>query len=89
MIRKEVGFIARSRFPSSLKKRHAEECPESRRDWSLNRRAGFEFCFAWTLQRFVRVETLGFDDGQRHAIELAMRPRVPKRLVALDPEWLD
>jgi len=26
-------------------------------------------CLAWTLARFSRVETLGFDYGQRHAVE--------------------
>ena len=27
-------------------------------------------CLAWALSRFERVETLGFDYGQRHAVEL-------------------
>ena len=27
-------------------------------------------CLAWALQRFARVEMLGFSYGQRHAIEL-------------------
>ena len=31
-------------------------------------------CLAWALERFARVETLGFDYGQRHAIELECRP---------------
>jgi 7-cyano-7-deazaguanine synthase len=30
-------------------------------------------CLAWALSRFARVETLGFDYGQRHAIELECR----------------
>ena len=30
-------------------------------------------CLAWALQRFARVETLGFSYGQRHAIELQCR----------------
>ena len=30
-------------------------------------------CLAWALQRFARVEMLGFNYGQRHAIELACR----------------
>ena len=42
-------------------------------------------CLAWALQRFARVETVGFDYGQRHAVELAVRPRVRKRIAALDP----
>jgi 7-cyano-7-deazaguanine synthase len=33
-------------------------------------------CLAWALQRFARVETVGFDYGQRHAVELAARPRI-------------
>jgi 7-cyano-7-deazaguanine synthase len=33
-------------------------------------------CLAWALQRFDHVETLGFDYGQRHRIELDVRPRV-------------
>ncbi|MDO8652575.1 MAG: 7-cyano-7-deazaguanine synthase, partial [Undibacterium sp.] len=31
-------------------------------------------CLAWALSRYQRVETIGFDYGQRHAIELTMRP---------------
>jgi 7-cyano-7-deazaguanine synthase len=31
-------------------------------------------CLAWALARFDRVETVGFDYGQRHAAELAARP---------------
>ena len=31
-------------------------------------------CLAWALQRYARVETIGFDYGQRHAIELEVRP---------------
>ena len=32
-------------------------------------------CLAWALERFARVETIGFDYGQRHAVELEMRRR--------------
>ena len=31
-------------------------------------------CLAWALSHFDRVETVGFDYGQRHAIELDARP---------------
>ena len=31
-------------------------------------------CLAWALERHERVETLGFDYGQRHRIELDQRP---------------
>ena len=37
-------------------------------------------CLAWALERFARVETIGFDYGQRHAVELAVRPRLRERL---------
>ena len=33
-------------------------------------------CLAWALNRYDRVETIGFDYGQRHAIELTQRPHV-------------
>ncbi|WP_028101496.1 7-cyano-7-deazaguanine synthase QueC [Pseudoduganella violaceinigra] len=44
-------------------------------------------CLAWALERYPRVETIGFDYGQRHAIELAVRPRVLEQLRSLKPEW--
>ncbi len=30
-------------------------------------------CLAWALERFARVETVGFDYGQRHAVEMQAR----------------
>jgi len=33
-------------------------------------------CLAWALARFDRVETVGFDYGQRHAVELEARPHI-------------
>ncbi|HZV67057.1 MAG TPA: 7-cyano-7-deazaguanine synthase QueC, partial [Telluria sp.] len=44
-------------------------------------------CLAWALARFARVETIGFDYGQRHAIELTVRPTLLAGLRALSPEW--
>ena len=44
-------------------------------------------CLAWALERYERVETLGFDYGQRHAVELAARPIVRDALGRLDPRW--
>ncbi len=44
-------------------------------------------CLAWALERFARVETIGFDYGQRHAVELEMRKPLREKLVALKPEW--
>ena len=33
-------------------------------------------CLVWALERHARVETVGFDYGQRHAVELEARERV-------------
>jgi 7-cyano-7-deazaguanine synthase len=44
-------------------------------------------CLAWALQRFNRVETIGFDYGQRHAVELDVRPRVRDGLKSLSKDW--
>jgi 7-cyano-7-deazaguanine synthase len=44
-------------------------------------------CLTWALERFPRVETVGFDYGQRHAVELEVRPRIRDRLKSLSPLW--
>lgn len=44
-------------------------------------------CLAWALERYGRVETVGFDYGQRHAAELVARPRVLSGLRALSEKW--
>ena len=44
-------------------------------------------CAAWALARYERVETIGFDYGQRHAVELAVRPGVLQALRAMSPDW--
>jgi 7-cyano-7-deazaguanine synthase len=44
-------------------------------------------CLAWALQRYARVETLGFEYGQRHAIELTVRPNILQAIRTLDPSW--
>src|ERR1700747_2356578 len=44
-------------------------------------------CLAWALARFARVETLGFDYGQRHAIELACRDRLLDGFRQLRADW--
>ncbi|WP_298951793.1 7-cyano-7-deazaguanine synthase QueC [uncultured Methylobacterium sp.] len=46
-------------------------------------------CLAWALDRFARVETLGFDYGQRHRVELECRDRLRQGLSALNPAWAD
>jgi 7-cyano-7-deazaguanine synthase len=44
-------------------------------------------CLAWALQRFTRVETVGFDYGQRHAVELAARPRILSQMRSAFSDW--
>ncbi len=44
-------------------------------------------CLAWALARYERVETVGFDYGQRHAIELVARVQVLLELRAQFPHW--
>jgi 7-cyano-7-deazaguanine synthase len=44
-------------------------------------------CLAWALERFARVETIGFDYGQRHAVELDVRPRIRELMPAIMPRW--
>src|SRR5580704_170856 len=44
-------------------------------------------CLAWTLGRFAAVETIGFDYGQRHRVELACRTAVLGRLAREFPDW--
>jgi 7-cyano-7-deazaguanine synthase len=44
-------------------------------------------CLAWALQRFETVETVGFHYGQRHAVELDVRPALRDTLRGLDANW--
>jgi 7-cyano-7-deazaguanine synthase len=44
-------------------------------------------CLAWALDRFAAVETVGFDYGQRHHVELACRGQIRERLSEAFPVW--
>lgn len=44
-------------------------------------------CLAWALDRFDLVETIGFDYGQRHSVELTCRPVIRERLKSSQPQW--
>ncbi len=44
-------------------------------------------CLAWALARYEEVETVGFDYGQAHAVELQCRETLRSHLAALYPEW--
>lgn len=44
-------------------------------------------CLAWALQHYGHVETIGFDYGQRHVVELESRLAVRAQLHAQFPQW--
>lgn len=44
-------------------------------------------CLAWALERYEHVETIGFDYGQRHRIELECRLSVLKEIRNTFPRW--
>ncbi len=44
-------------------------------------------CLAWALDRYKRVETLGFDYGQRHRIELDCRATLRTEIARIRPDW--
>jgi len=44
-------------------------------------------CLAWALSRFQRVETIGFDYGQRHRVELDCRLEILAALRTKFPAW--
>jgi 7-cyano-7-deazaguanine synthase len=44
-------------------------------------------CLAWALERFSAVETVAFDYGQRHKVELECREDFLAKVVEIKPEW--
>jgi 7-cyano-7-deazaguanine synthase len=44
-------------------------------------------CLAWALERYARVETVGFDYRQRHAAELEVRPRIRELMPTIFARW--
>jgi 7-cyano-7-deazaguanine synthase len=44
-------------------------------------------CLAWALDRFDHVETIGFEYGQRHRIEMDCRQNVRTALITEFPRW--
>jgi 7-cyano-7-deazaguanine synthase len=44
-------------------------------------------CLAYALNRNPRVETVGFDYGQRHGVELECRKRVREEMARRFPAW--
>jgi len=44
-------------------------------------------CLAWALERYAHVETVGFDYGQRHRVELDCRTEILTALKRDFPAW--
>jgi 7-cyano-7-deazaguanine synthase len=44
-------------------------------------------CLAWALTRYDRVETVGFDYGQRHDVELKCREVLLQKIPEMFPQW--
>ena len=44
-------------------------------------------CLAWALERHAHVETIGFEYGQRHAIEMTCRAPIRDAMRALSAGW--
>ena len=44
-------------------------------------------CLAWALERYPRVETVGFDYGQRHLVEMQARLQVRVGMATALPQW--
>ena len=46
-------------------------------------------CLAWALAHYEHVETIGFDYGQRHRVELECRETLRRRFLELKPQWAE
>jgi len=46
-------------------------------------------CLAWSLNKFKRVETIGFDYRQRHVVELKCRENIRRELALEFPDWIE
>lgn len=44
-------------------------------------------CLAWALARFDRVETIGFDYGQKHIVEMDCRQTILQKIGQLQTSW--
>ncbi len=44
-------------------------------------------CLAWALERYSWVETVGFDYGQRHGVEMQARETVRASIIERFPAW--
>ncbi|MEI6799557.1 MAG: 7-cyano-7-deazaguanine synthase QueC [Pseudomonadota bacterium] len=44
-------------------------------------------CLAWALSRYERVETIGFDYGQKHSVEMVCREKILRKIGEVHPNW--
>ncbi len=44
-------------------------------------------CLAWALSHYNKVETVGFSYGQRHAVELTVRPGILQKIRNFSDDW--
>ena len=44
-------------------------------------------CLAYALATYDRVETLAFDYGQTHKVELQCRATILQKIGAINPDW--
>ncbi len=44
-------------------------------------------CLAWALDKYSRVETIGFNYGQRHSVELECRKKFISKIRQTFPDW--
>src|SRR5690349_18023773 len=91
-ISRREGMPARSSVPKLLA-RHRAGLPtvdENMHDKALVLFSGGQdstTCLAWALERFPQVETIGFDYGQRHRVELDCRKTILDNLRSGFPHW--
>ena len=66
-------------MPESIRHTHALVLFSGGQDSSV--------CLAWALSRHDHVETVGFDYGQRHAVEMEQRAVVRAAILRDFPQW--
>ncbi|MCG5548418.1 7-cyano-7-deazaguanine synthase QueC [Halorhodospira halochloris] len=69
---------------------HSSICPKATGEAALLLFSGGQdstTCLAWALERFSRVETIGFDYGQRHSVELEARRTILEQIAEQFPIW--
>jgi 7-cyano-7-deazaguanine synthase len=83
--------VRRSRLPICAARAHmgpmSQASPQSRALVLFSGGQDSSVCLAWALARHDHVETVGFDYGQRHAVEMEQRSVVREAIRARFPQW--